>query len=143
MKAFTASLAVLAISLLSGCGSLNRAESQNMLDQRSGYGKADSLKPDISFQEGGVEGFRNSPVPTRSRARVAAIYAHPHEMPNRDYFWGGWVSVVVEQDQWVMSKPSLVPKADVVKELPFLRPGNAPNPVELMPERTISIQERH
>jgi len=144
MRAITASLAVLAISILTGCGSMNRADSQNMLDQRAGYGKSDLLKNDVSLQEGGVEGFRNAPVPTRSRARVAAIYAHPHEMPNRDYFWGGWVSVVVEQDQWIMSKPSLVPKADVVRELPqFIRPGNAPSPVELMPDRIISIDDRH
>ncbi len=135
MRAFIAISVVLASSfLIVCCGSMNRADSQRMLDARASYGGAVE-KEDISFQEGGVEGFRNAPAPTRSRAKVSAIYAHPHEMPSRDYFWGGWISVVVEQDQWVMSSPKLVPKAKAIEELPpFLRPGKAPSPVELMPE---------
>lgn len=143
MKVFTATLVVLVSSfLIQGCGSMNRADSERMLDLRAGYGPH-ALNEDVSFQEGGVEGFKNRPVPTRSRAQVAAIYAHPHEMPSRDYFWGGWISVVVEQDQWVMSKAKLIPKAEVIKELPaFIRPGNAPSPVELMPERRRDIHDR-
>jgi hypothetical protein len=135
LRASIATSVVLASSfLVIGCGSLNRAESSRLLEERAGYGGP--AKNDISFQEGGVEGFRNSPVPTRSRARIAAVYAHPHEMPSRDYFWGGWISVVVEQDQWVMSDPKLVPKAKAVEELPlFLNPGKNPIPIELMPER--------
>lgn len=123
------SLVLLSSFGLVGCGSLNRAESQRMLDARAGYGEVTSS---LSLKEGGVEGFRNHPTPTRNRARVAAIYAHPHEMPSRDYFWGGWISVVVEQDQWVMSKPELVPKASVVEPMPAA-PGPGPAPVELLP----------
>jgi hypothetical protein len=134
MKVFIRTSLALAISaLVTGCGSLNRAESSRMLDARSGYG-GEGAAASLSFKEGGVEGFRNHPTPTRSRAKVAAIYAHPHEMPSRDYFWGGWISVVVEQDQWVMSKPELVPKANVIEALPPApKPGDGPAPVELMP----------
>jgi hypothetical protein len=134
MKVFIRTSLVLAISaFVAGCGSLNRAESSRMLDARAAYG-TEGAGSDLSFKEGGVEGFRSHPVPTRSRAKVAAIYAHPHEMPSRDYFWGGWISVVVEQDQWVMSKPQLVPNAKAIEELPaMLRPGSGPAPIELMP----------
>ena len=140
MRAFIATLVAFASSLvIQGCGSMSRADSQRMLDQRAGYGPQE--QSDVSFQQGGVDGFRNSPLPTRSRTKVAAIYAHPHEMPNRDYFWGAWISVVVERDKWVMEKPKLVPKAEAVKELPPL-PGDKEK-LELMPERASSFMDRH
>lgn len=131
MKVFIrTSLVLLSSAVVVGCGSLNRAESSRMLDARAGYGEVTNS---LSFKEGGVEGFRNHPTPTRSRAKVAAIYAHPHEMPSRDYFWGGWISVVVEQDQWVMSKPELVPKANVVEPFPPALAPSGAAPVQLMP----------
>ena len=52
-----------------------------------------------------LDGFRDGPVPARTRPKVAAVWIHPHEMASRDYFWGGWMSVVVEPDQWVLTKP--------------------------------------
>lgn len=128
MKVFIrTSLALASSFFLASCGSLNRAESSRMLESRAGYGDG-GASSDLSFKEAGVEGFRNHPVPTRSRAKVAAIYAYPHEMPNRDYFWGGWISAVVENDQWVMTKPQLVPKAKAVEELPKTAPGLTPAP---------------
>lgn len=138
MKVFTRTLVVLASSwLLQGCGSMNRAESSRMLDARAAYESGPSAVPDsVSLKEGGVEGFRNSPVPVRTRPRVAPIWIHPHETATRDYFWGGWISVVVEQDQWVMSKPQLVPKASGFQELPF-RP--MPGPMPLMSGQTQTI----
>lgn len=132
------SLVLLSSLGLVGCGSLNRAESQRMLDTRAGYGE---LTNSLSFKEGGVEGFRNHPTPTRSRAKVAAIYAHPHEMPSRDYFWGGWISVVVEQDQWVMSKPELIPKANVIEPMPAA-PSPGPVPIELLPPAKAARESR-
>jgi hypothetical protein len=134
MKAFTRTLAVLVSSLLlQACGSMNRASSDRMLDQRAGYGGGpENHLETIALQEGGVDGFRNSPVPVRTRPRVAPIWIHPHETATRDYFWGGWISVVVEQDQWVMSKPQLVPKAAAFPELPF---KGGPPPMPLMPDQ--------
>ena len=113
---------------------MNRAASDRMLDVRAGYA-GPVEKEDIALEERGVEGFRNSPAPTRSRAKVAAIYAHPHEMPNHDYFWGGWISAVTEQDQWVMSNPKRVPHAKALEEFPPFMAHKGPAPVELLPPR--------
>jgi hypothetical protein len=98
---------------------MNRAASLRMLDERAAY-ESDSEPHRVSIEERGIDGFKHSPVPTRSRARVAAVYAHPHEMPNHDYFWGSWLSLVVEEDHWVVSKPELIPKAEAIGEIPQL-----------------------
>lgn len=109
MKAFTRISAALLINaaLLSGC-SMNRADSLRMLDRRAEYEDMKALEA-IRMREAGIEGLRNNPVPVRTRPKVAAIWIHAHEMASRDYFWGGWMSVVVEADQWVLTKPGETP----------------------------------
>lgn len=111
MKASTLTLAVSLISLflVSGC-SMNRADSLRMLDTRAEYDDP-RLAQELMMREAGIEGFQNGPVPVRSRPKLAAIWIHPHEMASHDYFWGGWMSVVVESDQWVLSKPGELPRA--------------------------------
>jgi hypothetical protein len=136
VKVHSRILAVLVSSLLlQACGSMNRADSNRMLDQRADYGsnpgaRFENSTGNVSLKEGGIDGFRNSPVPVRTRPKVAAIWIHPHETATRDYFWGGWISVVVEQDQWILSKPELVPKAPGFELMPFHKP------VPLMPEKS-------
>jgi hypothetical protein len=105
MKAFTRTSAVLLINaaLLTGC-SMNRADSLRMLDSRAEYEDMKAVQ-ELRMREAGIEGMRNNPVPVRTRPKVAAIWIHAHEMASRDYFWGGWMSVVVEADQWVLTKP--------------------------------------
>lgn len=114
---FTRISAALLISLMfSACG-INRAASLNMLDRRAEYEDDPTRGPSIALQEGGLAGFKNSPVPVRTRPRVAAIWIHPHETASKDYFWGGWISVVIEQDQWILQKPGLMPKAQGVVDV--------------------------
>lgn len=117
MKGSIPTLAVLGISLLlSACGSMNRADSQRMLDMRAAYGLG-QMPPDGSLKEAGVEGFQNAPVPVRTRPKVAAIWIHPHETANHEYFWGGWISVVVEKDQWVLNQAGRLPKAKAIGDV--------------------------
>ena len=103
-----------------------------MLDTRADYDNGDG--PDLSLQEGGIEGFRMSPTPVRTRARVAAVRIHPAEMPSHDYFWGGWISMIVEQDQWILTKPKRMPFAPVIQEIPekaIRRPPHLRSPSKL------------
>ena len=81
-----------------------------MLDNRAEYEDPRAAQ-ELLMKEAGIEGFRNGPVPVRTRPKVAAIWIHPHEMASRDYFWGGWMSVVIEADQWVLTKPGEMPAA--------------------------------
>ena len=101
----------LLISLgISAC-SLNRAASLRMLDERAQY---EGLPPLPELKEGGLEGFRGRPIPSRTRTRVAMVRVHPHELPNHDYFWGGWISILVDRDTWVLTRPRKMPKAKAV-----------------------------
>jgi len=95
---------------ISAC-SLNRAASLRMLDDRAQY---EGLPPLPSLREGGLEGFRGKPLPSRTRPKVAMIRVHPHELPNHDYFWGGWISVLVDRDRWVLTKPNKMRKAKAI-----------------------------
>lgn len=122
MKAFIPTLAAFSISglvLLAGC-SMNRADSLRMLDRRADYDAAidggdRTAIPDL--KEGGLDGFRNAPVPVRTRAQVAPIWIFPHETASRDYFWGGWISVVTEEPQWVLTKPKSLPVASSIVDV--------------------------
>lgn len=120
MKASTLILAGLWISsfFLSGCA-INRADSLRMLDKRAEYDAPQNTLPlpAAGLKEGGIQGFNSSPIPVRTRPKVASIWIHPHEMASHDYFWGGWMSVVVEPDQWVLSKPGETPNAPGISEI--------------------------
>ena len=113
MKAFIHILVACLISalvFLTGC-SINRADSLRMLDRRADYegqGEGDSSP---NLKEGGLDGFHNAPVPVRTRAQVAPVWIFPHETASRDYFWGGWISIVTEEPQWVLTRPGRLPPA--------------------------------
>ncbi len=121
------------ISALTLTGCMSRAPSLRMLDERADYQDPRASSQDLRLREAGVEGFRSGPVPVRTRPKVAAIWIHPHEMANHDYFWGGWMSIVVEADQWPLTKPGelkaapgIVPVAGALPaKKPKLKPLNA------------------
>ncbi len=116
MKVFIRILVACSISalvVLAGC-SMNRAESLRMLDRRAEYegqGGPGSSDTPPNLKEGGLDGFRNAPVPVRTRAQVAPVWIFPHETASRDYFWGGWISIVTEEPQWVLTRPGRLPPA--------------------------------
>lgn len=88
------------IILLSGCA--GRAPSLRMLDTRAGYG-ADPDDEEVAFYQRGRHS--NETLARRSAPRVVKVYVYPHELPSRDYFWGGFVSLVVSQDEWIFENP--------------------------------------
>ncbi len=131
MRASTRILVASAILLgLNGCA-INRAQSQRMLDERASYGGDPAQNQPPELKEAGLDGYRNSPVPVRSRGRVAAIYIHRHETASRDYFWGGWLSVVIEEPSWTLTKPNqLTPAVGIGPGL-----GMPPSPPVQAPEK--------
>lgn len=102
-------ISILIPFLLVGCAS---SQSARMLNERSEYDNP-ALLQQLLLKEGGVEGFKNSPVPIRTSSKIAAIYIHRTETPTRDYFWGAWLSTEIEPPQWVLTKPNKVPFAPV------------------------------
>jgi hypothetical protein len=102
--------------LLQGC-SINRADNLRMLDQRAEYDSPTSQEPVPALHEGGIDGFKESPVPVRTRGQVATCWFYPRKLGLKDYFWGAWVSVVTADPDWILEKPGATPKAPAVVKM--------------------------
>jgi len=90
MKAFTPILLAFLSSIVSGCAT---KKGPSLLEERAGYAAA---PPAMS-----LAGNRNARyVPTRVPEKVIVAWLHAKELPSKDYFWGAWLSVVVEQETW-------------------------------------------
>jgi len=102
MKVFILTSLVFLISL-GGCSSSEKKP--NLLEERAGY-KIDSIPIAGIGQSGSVQ-----LVPTRVPEKVVVAWLHEHDMPSKAYFWGSWLSIVVEDERWEMVKVD-VPSAD-------------------------------
>lgn len=109
------SLVFIALAILAA-GCQNRAPSLRMLDTRAEYDPATEDEEVALYQRA-----RHHPesLVRRSAPRVAKVYLYPHELPSRDYFWGGYVSLVVASDEWTYENPeSDEPAPAAIKEVP-------------------------
>ena len=86
-------------SLLTLSCTINRAQSENMLNTRSDYLSDKPLDVDFIPTE-------QKTLPTRAAAVTADIWVHPNEMGPHDYFLGGWIRSVIKEPHWSTS-PSL------------------------------------
>lgn len=111
MRASILTLAAFLSSAVAGCASSSGGA--RMLDLRSQTPDPFAMRS-LSLKEGGVSGYKGAPMPTRTRARVVPAFLHPTELPTKDYFWGAWVSLLVERDDWVFSRPNQMPKVPFV-----------------------------
>jgi len=86
-----------------------------VLEERAGY---DLKGPPLSNlgASGGVKY-----VPTRVPEKVVVGWLFPHDMPSKVYFWGSWLSIVVEEESWAMTKVE-VPKTDKKAKRTMERP---------------------
>jgi hypothetical protein len=110
------SIRILPALLISSClftlvACQNRAPSLRMLEARSGYG-AGPDDEEVALYQKGRSNFQS--LVRKSAPRVARVYIYPHELPTKDYFWGGYVSLVVSPDEWILESPTddqITPKA--------------------------------
>lgn len=105
MKGSIPILLVCSISFLVGCSS---TPTKTVLEERAGYGVNGPPLGSVGAS-GGVRY-----VPTRVPERVVVPWLHAHELPSKDYFWGAWLSVIVEPESWAMVKVD-VPKVEKAK----------------------------
>lgn len=85
----------------------NRAPSLRMLDHRAGYDDLDEHEVGLyQKRKGGFNSLQGSTVSNgvfrKSAPKVSRVYIYPHELPTKDYFWGGYVSLVVTPDEWIV-----------------------------------------
>ena len=120
-KTFRLSIVCLISSTLWSC--LNRADSLQMLEVRADYdGKEKREAENLKLGNGQTLREVSGGFPVRTAPKIAHVWIFPHETPTKEYFWGGWVSVVVEGDKWEVERPAgLFPD----------KPGNAaPKPTK-------------
>ena len=76
-----------------------------MLDERAKYERTGPEGQTIKLGAPGAVSI-NGKIPERTKPKVAHIWIHPHDMGSEGYFWGGWLSVIIEKDTWTFS-PSI------------------------------------
>lgn len=91
-----------AIALCFTAGCTNRAPSLRVLDTRAGYGSEHDDEDLALYQRGRKNADTVLP---KGGKQVVTAYIYPHELPTRDYFWGGYVSVVVGEEDLVFENP--------------------------------------
>ena len=137
MKVFTRISAAWWISgiavLLPACA-MNRADSLRMLDRRAEY-EDPARTQKLNLRESSTSGELPGSIPVRSQPKVAEVWIHAHEMASRDYFWGGWMSVVVEPDQWEMKRNDASPVMRGKKSIRRPRSLALPPTADISPEK--------
>ena len=87
---------------------LHRADSLRMLEVRADYdGKNKEEASELKLGDDHALREANGAVPVRTMPKTAQIWIFPHETPSKEYFWGGWISVVVEGDRWEIERPGV------------------------------------
>lgn len=76
-----------------------------MLEDRADYSD-EPIEKELKLSGNNSLVAVNDGLPERTKPKVAHIWIHPHETPQKEYFWGGWLTVVVEGDKWEISRPA-------------------------------------
>lgn len=117
---------LISLAFLTSLCACSSTPTKTVLEERAGY---DIKGPPLSSlgNAGGVKY-----VPTRVPEKVVVGWLFPHDMPSKVYFWGSWLSIVVEDESWAMVKVD-VPKADKKAKRTMDRP-KAPTPKKPKPQ---------
>ena len=97
--------------LLNACAT-TRVPSINLLEKRADYEDVDQVKEALE------KIAQPLLVPVRTKPIIADIWVHPHELPNGDYFRGGWVRTVVTRSHWQVEeamKPLIISDTEKTK----------------------------
>ena len=93
-------LLISALATMSAC--TNRAPSLRMLDTRAGYDSGMDDQEVAIYQRNRAK--QNSAFRTLG-PRIAKVYVFPHELPSEDYFWGGYISLIIHRDEVIYDNP--------------------------------------
>lgn len=71
------------------------------LDEKANYRPDATPALQLSAQRDGQ--YKLGPKRVGSKEKVC--WYHPHEMPSQDYFLGGWIKLVYEDEHWEPETP--------------------------------------
>lgn len=111
------SVVFLSSAVLAGC--IHRAPSLRMLDARAEYDDAEAATgASLKLSSRDAIAPLDGAVPVRTPPKTANIWIHPHETPTKEYFWGGWITTVIEGDRWELIRPKDLPPEGSPVSLP-------------------------
>ncbi|NRA46110.1 MAG: hypothetical protein HRU09_14250 [Oligoflexales bacterium] len=93
---------LLLCSLVGGCA-INRAPSLNMLEKTADYQNVHEIERELNSVDHPLL------VPVRTSPQIADIWVHPQELPNGDYFRGGWIRTVITRSHWQIQEQKIEP----------------------------------
>ena len=95
---------LISTSMFAGC--MHRAPSLMMLEERADYKDMEAEEAgSLQLSAGGAISPLDGGVPVRRPPRTANIWICPHETPAKEFFWGGWITIVIEGDRWELMRP--------------------------------------
>ncbi|MFK7827887.1 MAG: hypothetical protein AB8G05_27310 [Oligoflexales bacterium] len=99
---------LLVLANLLGACAINRAPSLNLLEKTADYQSTYEIEEALKSVDHPLL------VPVRTTPQIADIWVHSREMPNGDYFRGGWIRTVLIRSHWQVEeqeiKPLVIPK---------------------------------
>ncbi len=102
-------------SLLLFVSCIHRAPSLRMLDERSEYGKEGEKGRDLKLQAPGMISSSDGETAGKTRPKTANIWIFPKETEGKEVFWGGWVTVRLEDERLELMKPNDLQREGVPK----------------------------
>lgn len=126
---------IAALLVLPGC-STNRAPSLRMLDTRAAYNSPYDDEEVALYQRSRAQ--RNS-LGRSVGPRIAKVYMYPHELPTQDYFWGGYISLVVRRDDVIFDHPDEL-DAEEVSRTDSIKTTKAAPGRKLIPTKPVRVK---
>lgn len=89
---------ILCLAFLISAGCTHSGPTIKMLEERAEY---DAFSPESALlAPAAAIGVNGEPSQTKADRKIADIWIYPHQAGTREYFGGGWVSILLEGDRW-------------------------------------------
>lgn len=72
---------------------------QRMMHERAAYADDAPEATDLNLASSAAVAGAGKLLP-RPEPRVAEVWVYPQRLSNHEYFWGAWVSLRLEDEQW-------------------------------------------
>ena len=93
----------LCLAFLISAGCTHSGPTIKMLEERAEY---DAFSPESAvLAPAAAIGVNGEASLAKAERQIADIWIYPHQAGTREYFGGGWVSILLEGDRWEFTEP--------------------------------------
>lgn len=105
------SLVFLINAVLFGCA---HDDPQRLMNERAEYEDEAPETSELNLSVSGAIGEAGK-LPPRPEPRIAHVWVHPQRISEREHFWGAWVSLRLEDENWSAASASAMEPAEPQK----------------------------